>query len=107
MVGTAIWPILVNWHEHDGRVVTSQWTGLFFLSGSLRSLRNKAQSPFYSLMEMLYSTALWSLTLLEAIFDFGMLLSYSAGNAFWDFQIYTSRAGLYYSFHCSFYLSLS
>lgn len=71
--------------------------GLFFLCGHLFDIAEKQSTiisqqslHFYSLLiGMIYSTGvdLWSLTLLEAIFDFGMLLSSSAGIALWDFQM--------------------
>lgn len=52
---------------------------------------------FYSpLIEIIYSTGLdlWSLTLLEAIFDFHIVLSNSVGITLWDFLYQKDRIRL-------------
>lgn len=53
MVFTVIWPMLLHWHELDGHVMTSAWMGFIYFFSSvafLRSLRNKAQFSFCSLL---------------------------------------------------------
>lgn len=78
MVAVVIRPILVYWHESTGHVVTSQRIGIIFSSVAVITEKQSTHTTSLTAVD------LWSFTLLEAVFDFCMLLSSSVGNAFWD-----------------------